>query len=310
MKKHLKLLSVVFVIASLVISLSFSVSAANPRLTDDADLLTDPEEEHLLERLDSLSGQLEFDIVVVTADNLSGYSFYDAVYSDDDIEEFADDYFDANGYGFGENRDGVILAVNMSDRAYHISTSGSGIDAISDYDIEQLGDMLVSYLADADYYNAFSAFAEEAAQCVIDYRNGVNDEYTYGDENYGEYNYGNYGEYNYRNTLTKAEKFKEDAPKNAIVSIIIGLVVGFISVTSMKNKLTSVSHKSGAADYAVTDSISFSNNSEVFLYHNVTAVPKPKDPPRNKTGGGGGFSGSTVHTSHSGSSHGGGGGHF
>jgi len=310
MKKLLKLLSVVFVIASLVISLSFSVSAANPRLTDDADLLTDSEEAHLLERLDSLSGQLEFDIVVVTADNLSGYSFYDAVYSDDDIEEFADDYFDANGYGFGENRDGVILAVNMNDRAYHISTSGSGIDAISDYDIEQLGGMIVSYLADADYYNAFSAFAEEAAQCVIDYRNGVTDEYTYGDENYGEYNYGNYGEYNYVRTLTKAEKFKEDAPKNAIVSIIIGLVVGFISVTSMKNKLTSVSHKSGAADYAVNDSISFSNNAEVFLYHNVTAVPKPKDPPRNKTGGGGGFSGSSVHTSHSGSFHGGGGGHF
>ncbi len=101
MKKHLKLLSVVFVIASLVIALSFSVSAANPRLTDDADLLTDSEKAHLLERLDSLSGQLEFDIVVVTADNLSGYSFYNAVYSDDDIEGFADDYFDAYGCGFG-----------------------------------------------------------------------------------------------------------------------------------------------------------------------------------------------------------------
>jgi uncharacterized protein len=310
MKKHLKLLSVVFVIASIVIALSLSVSAANPRLVDDADLLTDSEKSVLLERLDSLSSQNDFDIVIVTADNLSGYSFYGAFYSDEDIEEFADDYFDANGYGFGENHDGVLLAVNMNDRAYHISTSGSGIDAISDYDIEQLGGMIVSYLADADYYNAFSAFADEAAQCVIDYRNGVTDEYTYGDENYGEYNYGNYGEYNYRNTLTKAEKFKEDAPKNAIVSIIIGLVVGFISVTSMKNKLTSVSHKSGAADYAVTDSISFSNNAEVFLYNNITAVPKPKDPPQNKTGGGGGFSGSTVHTSHSGSSHGGGGGHF
>ncbi len=76
MKKHLKLLSVVFVIASLVIALSFSVSAANPRLTDDADLLTDPEESQLLERLDSLSGQLEFDIVKrITGEIIRSYNY-------------------------------------------------------------------------------------------------------------------------------------------------------------------------------------------------------------------------------------------
>ena len=52
------------------------------RLVDDADLLTDAEEQELLEKLNAVSERYRFDVAVVTT-NATGYS---------SIEAFADDY--------------------------------------------------------------------------------------------------------------------------------------------------------------------------------------------------------------------------
>ena len=58
------------------------------RLVDDADILTDAEEAETVAMLDKLSTECEFDIVVVTVNSLEG----------EDAEDYADDYFDYNGY--------------------------------------------------------------------------------------------------------------------------------------------------------------------------------------------------------------------
>ena len=93
-----------------------------PRLTDEADLLTDEEEELLLKQLDEISERQNCDVVVAAVDGLDGKS----------AMEYADDFYDYNGYGMGNERDGIILLVSMEERDWWISTCGFGITAFTD----------------------------------------------------------------------------------------------------------------------------------------------------------------------------------
>ena len=54
------------------------------------------------------------DVIVVTVASLDGKT----------AESYADDYFDFNGYGLGQDRDGILLLLSMEDRDWAISTHG------------------------------------------------------------------------------------------------------------------------------------------------------------------------------------------
>lgn len=93
-------------LVSIVLLLPENISAGQipeerllPRLIDGADLLTDSEEAKLLERLDEISEKYQTDVVIVTNYSLEGKT----------STAYADDFFDYNGYGFGENADGILF---------------------------------------------------------------------------------------------------------------------------------------------------------------------------------------------------------
>ena len=105
------------IIAALAVCLSsaFTVYAQKipdsrllPRLVDEADLLSDSEESRLLTTLDEISERQNCDVVVVTVDTIG----------DSTATEFADDFYDYNGYGAGENRDGILLLISMAAVSY------------------------------------------------------------------------------------------------------------------------------------------------------------------------------------------------
>ncbi|MEI3339177.1 MAG: TPM domain-containing protein [Eubacterium sp.] len=66
----------------------------NQRLVDEADLMTSEEEARVMEKLDEVSALREFDVVVVTV-NSTGQKT---------PQEFADDFYDAYGYGYGRKK--------------------------------------------------------------------------------------------------------------------------------------------------------------------------------------------------------------
>ena len=74
------------------------------RLIDMADLLTYEEESELLETLNEISERQKMDIVLITSEDMDGYS---------DIQEYADDLYDYCDYGYGANRDGLLLLISM-----------------------------------------------------------------------------------------------------------------------------------------------------------------------------------------------------
>lgn len=164
-------------------------------------------------------------------------------------------------HGYGD--DGVILMVSMAERVWWISTSGKCIPSI---DTDRLGDWFAAALSAGYYYDAFTAFLDG---CEIAMEGAM------------------------------AEMGTGPAIP-LIICVLIGAVVGLISVLVMKGQLKTVRSQSGADSYVEQGSLQLRQSTDMFLYQNTTRRPKPQN--SNRSGG--------IHVGSSGRSHGGGGGRF
>ena len=253
-------------------------------VVDDAGLLTDSEEEQLEIELSAISLNQQFDVVVVTKYSLGNKT----------AEEYADDFYDYNCYGQGEEADGCLLLIGMEDRDWHISTSGFGIDALTDYGIQAISNEFLSDLSAGNYYEAFSTYAGCVDEFVTSAKGGNPVDYGGYDDGYDDY----------ENYERGPRAFK---PVYAVIGIIIGALSGLGVTSSLESKLKSVNHKAEANDYLVSDSFVLVDKQDNFIRSNVNKVPIPTQTTGPRGGGGGG---SSIHVSSSGHSHGGGGGHF
>lgn len=122
-----------------------------PRLVDNAGVLSENEEDSLLDSMTALSDKYGTDVIIVTTVNTGGKSNRD----------YADDFYDYGGYGLGAGYDGILLLVNFgSGRGWYISTYGSAIDDFSDADIEKIGDNIKTYLSGGEYFAAFNKYLD------------------------------------------------------------------------------------------------------------------------------------------------------
>lgn len=263
MKKLFAMLCVIAVCFAAVIP---TAAADQPRLVDNANLLTVSEEADITAKLDEISARQQFDVVIVTVDSTEGKTPMD----------YADDYYDSNGYGFGDNYDGILLLISMEERDWWISTCGYGITAFTDAGIEYIGEEIVFDLSGESYADAFMLFAELCDDFVTQARTG------------DPYDYHNLPE----------EPF--DPVFTLILALIVGFVIAIIATLIMKAQLKSVRHRSAASDYTKKNSLSITESRDLFLYRTVHRREKPKE----SSGG------SSTHRSSSGRSHGGGGGKF
>lgn len=263
-KRILSLLFALMLCVAITIP-TFAVSDS-PRLVDDADILTDYEETELLSLLDEISERQQFDVVIVTVDSIYG----------EYIQDYADDYYDYNGYGFGSRYDGALLLLDMDMREWYISTCGYGITALTDAGIDYIGDQMVPDLSDGYYYDAFVTYTELCDEFVTQAKNGTP----------------------YDVTSLPKEDF--NVFSSILFSLIVGFIIALIIVLIMKSKLKSVHFKSAASDYVKSNSMKVTASRDLFLYRTVNRVKKAE----NSSGG------SRTHSSSSGRSHGGGGGRF
>ena len=139
-----------------------------PRLVDEADLLTDDEESKLMKKLDKISEDHEFDIIIVTRHSIGSKS----------SEQYADDYFDYNGCGFGSGHDGILFLISMENRDWAISTTGKGIPYFTDAGQAYMKDQFLPQLKSGNYNKAFNTFTDLCEDFVIQAEKG--DPYDYG----------------------------------------------------------------------------------------------------------------------------------
>ena len=275
MRKNIHKLSALLlsVLVMLAVLSPLSVKAADelPFFVDDAGLLSSEDAASIESQLTDLAQKYDMHFVIVTDEDPNISSAMEA----------ADDFFDYNGYGTGDDRSGVLLYINMSTRDAWISTRGFGITTFTDAGIEYILDQLVDGLGDEAYYETFETFT---ALC---------DDFTQQAKNGTPYDVDHMPQ----------EPFPWIG--GLIMCMALGAIVGLIYILVLRSQLKSVTPNESAADYVVKGSMHVTNSREFFLYRTVSRHERPKE---NSSSGGGG--GSTTHMSSSGATHGGGGRKF
>ena len=120
-------------------------------LIDDAELFYDQEKTDLINRINNIRQKYNFDVVIHTTNTFNGKT----------VMEYADDFYDYNGFGYGKDHDGCIIVINMDSKEWYISTCGYGITALTDNRIDDLGDRLTPKLASGDYYDSMIIFLNQ-----------------------------------------------------------------------------------------------------------------------------------------------------
>lgn len=246
----------------------FAPHGSVPRLADNADLLSDLEEAALLAKLDEISERQQFDVVVVTTDNLGGYYYVN----------YADDYFDYNGFGFGKDFDGALLLISMEpgNRNCYISTSGYGLTALDDNTIDwMLDDIVDGHLANGEYNEAMNRFADMCDYFVAQAKDGHSGE------------------------LPRVP-FSSALSSALALGLLLGLVVAAIRILILRQSMKSVRKQHGAGNYVRAGSLNLTASSDLYLYSTVSRSKREQ----SSSGG------SSSHSSSSGRSHGGGGRSF
>ena len=242
------------------------------RMNDSAGVLTEDEDNELEDALEELSLRQNFDVVIATIESLESVDY-------DSMEAYADDLYDFCQFGYGADRDGVLLLVSVGDRKWHISTCGYGITAFTDAGIQYLGEQMTPDMADGDYAAAFRTFVQWSDDYITAARAG----HPYDVKNLP------------REPLSLMYLF---------LAVGIGLVLAWVIVHVMKGQLRSVAFQENAASYVREGSMKLTNSRELFLYRDVQRTEHVEEKDSDSSGG------SSTHTSSSGTTHGGGGGSF
>lgn len=278
MKKKLR--TILFaLLLSVLTALPVFAESDMPRFVDEAGLLTESEGKELLDKLNEISIRQQVDVVVVTVNSLEGST----------AMEYADDFYDTNGYGFGKEEDGILFLISMEERDWWMSTSGFGITAFTDAGLEFISDIIIGDLSDGDYEWAFTVFADMCDDYITQAKTG---------EPYD------------------ADNLPRD-PLELIVFLVFALVIGFIialiATGIMRLKLKSVYSKTEADSYVKKGSLKLKVKNDLYLYKQVDRREKPKEEPKpssSSSGSSNSSGGSTTHKSSSGKKHGGTGGKF
>ncbi|MBO5040586.1 MAG: TPM domain-containing protein [Clostridia bacterium] len=151
MKKTL-IITVLAIILSLIMPI---ISFASPDMppypvVDEADVMSDYEEDRLVNKLIHLIKEHRMDFAIVIINDLGTETPY----------SYADSYYHNNGRGFGKDKSGVLLLLALNTRDYYIYTYGEAEDEFGDSELTELEDAMLPHLRKDEFYKGFMAYAD------------------------------------------------------------------------------------------------------------------------------------------------------
>ena len=200
-----------------------------PLVVDNADILTDEEEAYFLERCQTFTDEYKCEIAIVTITDLEGKT----------AQEYADDFYDYNGYGYGENKDGLLclyLDGEEGQRNATLTTSGTAQMNIGDDEIEDILLAIAGSAKFGEFKDAFDWYIDLSEEAV-----------------------------------------KPVPPLFwLLICLAVGMVIGLIITNSMASKNYSVHKKETAADYVREGTLMITGRNDIFRNTRVNVTPKPK----------------------------------
>ena len=243
-----------------------------PLLVDEAGLLSEEESSTLINKLEEISQRQKNEVAVVTVNSLEGKT----------AEAYADDYYDYNGYGYGENDDGLLLLVSMGEREWAVTTYGyCHTVAFTDAGLDYISSEFRRKLSSGEYAKAFDCFADLCDDFLTQAATG---------EPYDVDN------------MPKGKV----SPFWLYTDLVVAFFISFGIVKGKSRNLKSVKKQESAKAYERRGSLSLRRSTDSFVNRIVTQ----KTIRNEKNSSSGSSGGSSSHISSSGRSHGGTSGKF
>jgi len=202
-------------------------------ITDTVGLLTSDEDLTLEARAEEISAQYGVGIYLLILEDYSEYY--------DDPYETAYELYHQNTLGMGEDRDGVILLMSMSDRKYATFFYGPKAEyAFDAYGQELMEEEFLDDFRDDDWYDGFSDYLEGCASIL-----SVDS-----------------GEFTWPQFL-----------RHLGISFGIGLLLALIVCQLLKMKMRSVYRQAEASAYVTAEGLQLTRREDVFT-HTTTSRRK------------------------------------
>ncbi|MBC2575349.1 TPM domain-containing protein [Peptostreptococcus canis] len=124
-----------------------------PNVFDQAQILNEDTESKLNKISKDIKSKYNADVVFVSVETLS----------DKTATEYADDFFNNNGYGADNDKNGIVFLVSVNERKWAISTNGESIDTFTDIGQKYIMDKVATALKDDDFDLAYLTFGRDVA---------------------------------------------------------------------------------------------------------------------------------------------------
>jgi uncharacterized protein len=258
---------------------SAAVIDTQQKVYDNAGLFSEDEANSLKQLAQELVKKCSFDVLILTINDAEGK----------DSRSYADDFYDDNGFGLGDDKSGLVLLIDMDNREAYISTSGIAIRIFTDARLDSIIDAITGHLSNGEYAKASSIFLDN-----VDYYFGKgipSDQYNMDTET---------KERDYYSNQEEAPKGVAKSLKNLTLFILIAIgsslvIVGLMALNNRGKKTTN------AGTYLEPGSFVLNDKRDIYVRTTLT---------QHQINTNSGSGGSSTHTSRSGSTHGGRGGKF
>lgn len=240
-----------------------------PRFIDDVGLLSSEQAQSLTAKLDEISERNQFDTVVVVVPSLDSR----------EARLYAADFFEQYGFGYGNDIDGAILLLAMEDRDFGFASFGYGLEVFTSYGQDYLDQLVLPYLKEDRYYEAFIAYADAVDDFVAKAVAGT--------------------PYDKGSIPKNADEVRKSRLIWGAISLVLALVIAFTVTGVWRGQLTSVRKDDLATVYFREGSMVLTDQKDIFLHRRVQKVKRESS---SSSGGGSSFKSSSGRstTGHSG----------
>lgn len=219
-----------------------------PYMVDNAGVLSPQQRNELNKKLKDYSEQCKCDIAIVVVPSTDGKDLY----------EFTMDFYDYNGFGYGNGEDGLMLLLSMEERDWCVTRCGKARKIFTENVTNQMVNEVSEELGRNDFYNAFDKFSD-----------------LY---------------------LNKYKSHRWSFLIWVPIDFGIAFAIAYGVAKGKSSANNSVKAQVNARSYIMPQSLNMAVTNNELLYRNVSRVPIIRDTTPKSGGGGGTFVSSAGHT--------------
>ena len=249
--------------------------AQEQRVFDDAGLFSQSDVMSLESAIETARQEMGMDFVLLTTNDAAGKT----------TTAYADDYYDENGFGTGNDASGALFLIDMDNREITISTAGKMIRILTDARINTILDKAYDKMVDADYAGAAQVVVQEVRQYA---KQGIVS-----------------NQYNYDTETGEVSRYRSVSLGQIILFLLISWAAGTAACLGVKAKYQ-LKRAQYQYPWRENGTLVLANQVDELSNRFVTTRHIPKPTPSSSGGHSSSGGRSSTHRSSSGRSHGGG----